>query len=131
MRTTPGHRVTALVALAVLLGSGIATGQMIFRCQYDQVARLECCCPEENRPSGPESATLDSPFCCDIENRDVVSPPAEPASKQRRDHGAGLPAFTDPAFAQASPHHPNVAASYRATTSASPPIALLARPLLI
>jgi hypothetical protein len=72
------QRLSALLMLPVLLFAGLARGGELFRCQYDEVVRDTCCCPN-SRTAEPNERTL-SPVatgCCDVSTIDVDTSPKD------------------------------------------------------
>ena len=75
MRHLPSSRqVLAVLLVPLLLLAATAQSYTVFRCRFDGVARLSCCCPEAS-PARAE-AVLSKGCCCDIDHVQRVAPSA-------------------------------------------------------
>jgi hypothetical protein len=89
------QRLSALVMLPLLLFAGLARGEL-FRCQYDNVVRESCCCPES---SAPETTTpilkAVARGCCDVS---TMTPDSSPKDAPRQ--LSVVPPIAGPAISQ-------------------------------
>jgi hypothetical protein len=85
MLPTRRQVLSAALLLPVLL-SVVWSNLALWRCQYDGLARSECCCPkpagdgdDDSAGQAPAAATIAPAECCDIEQYLVDRAPAEAA----------------------------------------------------
>ena len=72
------QRLSALLMLPVLLFAGLARGGELFRCQYDDVVREACCCPNSRAAEAKERTLGSVPNgCCDVSTINVDTSPKD------------------------------------------------------
>ena len=72
------QRLSAILMLPVLLFAGLARGGELFRCQYDEVVRDSCCCPDSRTAEANErTLSLVATGCCDVSTVDVDTSPKD------------------------------------------------------
>lgn len=127
-----GRRFAAALLLPFLLLSGAAQGGQFFRCRFDEVVRLSCCCRGE-KGIAPEATSIAKPDgCCDVHSVSFDRAPSEPPRFQKATVTAAQPALcAEPAIALAvaRPSCPSV--MWLAPPRGGAPLVLLNCSLLI
>ncbi len=71
------HRILSAAALVpVLMFAFSGTSSAAWRCQYDGIARPECCCPKKVRSTDATSA-MSAGDCCDVEKSSFAKAPTD------------------------------------------------------
>jgi hypothetical protein len=87
MRATRKPALCAALLLPVVLFSVVWTNFALWRCQFDGLARSECCCPKgasgddtgQDSTEAPTAPTMAPAQCCDVEQHLVDRAPAQAA----------------------------------------------------
>src|SRR5258705_6878493 len=76
---------SAGVLLVILAISLVASGDPIFRCRINHVARRTCCCPTAERTQhGTDEASISKKSCCDVETVELGRTAGEVSSESAR-----------------------------------------------
>jgi hypothetical protein len=129
-------RKAALALLVPLLFLNGGSARALYRCVFDNVARVECCCPPSARPRSVEveGPTLSRASCCELEQpRAGVHAQARPERSDISQLRAPVAALSAPRLDLAS--RLAVQTSQRLNAGLDPPLGppliLLKRSLLI
>jgi hypothetical protein len=125
------QRLSALLMLPVLLFAGLARGGELFRCQYDEVVRESCCCPN-SRTAETKERTLGpaATGCCDVSTIDVDTSPKDAPRQVSVAPPASGPALFQQQFVIAALRPARMTAG-RTAPNPGPPVIRLTCSLLI